>query len=75
MLFMFANQDETLYIINKYLNELLLMMRKELKIFTLCNQFFLLMNDFDTSGGRMTFAASRYHEILIEVRGISKYVY
>ena len=55
---------------NKYLNELLLKILKELKIFTLCNQFFSFTEDFDCSGGRvMKFTASGHRSLLIEVRG------
>ena len=42
MIFMIMNQDATVYLINKCLNELLLNIWKELKIFTLCNHFFHL---------------------------------
>ena len=42
MIFMFMNLDATIYIRNSYLNKLLLIIWKELKIFTLSNQFFYL---------------------------------
>ena len=59
MIFMFMNLDATIYIRNKYLNKLLLNIWKELKIFTLCNQFFSFTNDLDSSGGRvMKFTSS-----------------
>ena len=71
MIFMFMNLDATIYIRNKYLNELFLNIWKELKIFELCNHFFSFTNDFDSSGGRvMKFTASA-----IEVRGKCKYMY
>ena len=45
MILMFMNIDPTIYIRNKYLNELLLNIWKELKILTLSNNFFSLTND------------------------------
>ena len=74
MIFMFMNLEATMYIRNKYLNELLLNIVKELKIFVLCNQFFSFTNNFNSSGARvMTFAASGHRSLLIEVRGNCKY--
>ena len=73
MIIMFMIIHATLYIRNKYLNELFLNIWKELKIFTLCNQFFSFNNGFDSSGGRvMKFTASGHRSLLIEERG--KYV-
>ena len=61
MIFIFMNLDETICIRNKYFNELLLNIWKELKIFTLRNQFFSFTNDFNSSGGRMMkFTASAH---------------
>ena len=75
MIFMFMNLDARVYIRNKYLNELLLYIRKELKIFSLCNQFFSFTNDFDSSDGRvMQFKASGHRSLLIEVRSKCKYM-
>ena len=42
MIFIFMNLDATIYIKSKYLNEFLLNIFKELKIFTLFNNFFHL---------------------------------
>ena len=53
MIFMFINLDATKYIRSNNLNELLIKIRKELNIFTLCNKFFSFTNDFDSSGGRV----------------------
>ena len=65
-----------MYIRSKYLNELLTKIWKELKIFTLCTQFFSFTKDFDSSGGRvMKFTASGYYRLLIEVRGKCKYMH
>ena len=73
MIFMFMNLDATRYIRNKYLNELLLNIWKELKMFTLRNNFFSFNNDFDISDGRvMKFTASGHPSLLIEVRGKCK---
>ena len=44
MIFMFMNLDATIYFRDKYLNELFLNIWKELKIFTLRNQFFSFTN-------------------------------
>ena len=76
MIHMFMNLDATIYIKNKYLNELLLNIWKELKIFTFCNQFFFT-NDFDSSGGIwvMKLTASAHPSLLIEVRGKFKYMH
>ena len=66
MIFLFMNLVATIYKGNKHLNELLLNIWKELKIFTLCNQFFSFTNDFDCSGGRvMKFTASGHRSLLI----------
>ena len=42
MIFIFMNLDTTKYIRSKYLNKFLLNIWNELKIFTLCNNFFHL---------------------------------
>ena len=48
------------------MNESLLKIRKEFKIFTLCNKFFSFTNHFDSSGGRvMKFTASGHCSLLI----------
>ena len=68
MIFIFMNVDATIYIRSKYLNEFLLNIWKELKIFTLGNNFFSFTNEFDSSGGRvMKFPASGHRSLLIEV--------
>ena len=68
MIFMLINLDAICR--KKYLNELLLNKWKELKIFTLFNQFFSFTNDFDRLGVRvMKFTASGHRSLLIEVRG------
>ena len=75
MIFMFMNLDANhatvqIYVRNIYLNELLLNIWKELKIFTLCNQFLSFTNAFNSSGGRvMKFTALGHRSLLIEVRG------
>ena len=54
-----------IYIRSKYLNEFLINIWKELKIFTFCNQFFST-NDFDSSGGKvMKFPASGHRSFWI----------
>ena len=76
MIFMFVNLYATLYKKKNYLDELLLNIYKELKIFTLCNQFFAFTNDFDSSGGIvMKFTASGHRSLVIEVRGKCKYMH
>ena len=76
MIFMFMNLDATIYIRNKYLNELLLNIWKKLKILTLCNQFFSFTNDFDSSASRvMKLTASAHRSLLIEVRRKCKCMY
>ena len=70
------NLDATIYIRNKYLNEFLLNIWNELKIFILCNIFFSFTNDFDSSGGRVIkFLASDHRSLLIEVNGKCKYMH
>ena len=76
MVFIFMNLDATIYIRSKYLNEFLLNIWNELKIFTLCNIFFSFTSDFDSSGGRvMKFPASGHRSLLIEASGKCKYVH
>ena len=57
------------------MNELLLILWKELKIFTLCNKFFSFTNDFNNSGGRvMKFTASG-HEVYMQFTASGYEVY
>ena len=67
---MFINLDVIIYmyIRSKYLNESLVKIWKEFKIFRLCNQFFSFTNDFDSSGGRvMKFTASGHRSLYIDM--------
>ena len=66
-----------LYIYKKQIfEELLRKIWKELKIFTLCHQFFSFTDDFESTCGRvMKFRATGYLSLLIEVRGKCKYMH
>ena len=65
-----------IYIRSKYLDELLLKILKEIKIFTLCNQIFSITNGVGSSVGRvMKFTASGHRCLLVEVRGKCTYMH
>ena len=69
MIFIFMNLVATTY-------AFLLTISKELNMFTLCNNFFLFTNDFDSSGDRvMKFPASGHRSFLIDVSGKCKYMH